>query len=520
MAKTLSTYLGIATILLCSLRASSQESQEGNIRFTWGETYELPRHHKDLGFIGNKKDGYLQIGHDPRHDLSLQKFSPDLKLTSEKTVDLTDMPRSYSSERFIELGGKYYWIFSTSDRGEDQAKLLYIPVDLAAGTMNGAATDLVTTSRISSGWNIIYSPDKSKMLVEYRKKPEHRRDRINNDVIGFAVFDEHMNKLWDHEIRMPYTEKEMDNEDYTVDHDGNVYLLAKVYNEERTRKMPDYHFEILKWGKNSEVATIIHFKFTDKFVNSAVIAEDFNGRLVVAGYYSMKKRSQSADGAYLMRLNTAGTDLENIHKGTYEFPSSVLAEFESRRARRKIEKDDDAEAAHMQLKKIMVAEDGSVQLYGEEAYSVTTTYSNGRTSYTVTNYYYNDILAMNIGADGNMKWVKKIPKYQHGANGQGGMSFKQFSYNKNNYLFFLDNAKNLDIAKDEAPAVHTDGQGGILMVVKIDDDGNVTKKSIFDVRDEHKTLLVGEFDEVSDNQIITRAWGRKHQSQAALITFE
>ena len=80
--------------------------------------------------------------------------------------------------------------------------------------------------------------------------------------------------------------------------------------------------------------------------------------------------------------------------------------------------------------------------------------------------------------------------------------------------------KNLDITKEETPKVHVDGKGAVLMAVKIDDAGNVTKSKVFDVREEKMTLNVADFDQVDFNQMIVRGRAKRRDSQAALVTFE
>ena len=174
----------------------------------------------------------------------------------------------------------------------------------------------------------------------------------------------------------------------------------------------------------------------------------------------------------------------------------------------------------MQFRKVLINGDGSIELYGEEAYVVVTTYYDGKTTHTTTTYYYNDILAMKLGADGELKWMKKIPKQQQGSQGLGDMSFKQYTYKGDSYVFFMDNQKNLEIETDETPSTHVDGRGGILMAVKIDDAGKMTKAEIFDVRDEKVKLAVTDFDDVGNNQMIVRGRARHKESKAALITFK
>lgn len=527
---------------------------DGNISFSWGDNYELPKRHADLGFIGNQEDGYVQIGHAPHRSLSFQKFNTQLKLASETTIDLSDMPDDYQSVAFTNIGNKYYWVFCTWDRKDERERLFTQEIDIKNTKLAGKAKQICATSKLTGNamgtalwgislgirdkWNLYYSLDSNKLLVQYRKKPEKRDDSKNRDVIGFQVFDKEMNKIWGKEIRMPYTEERMDNEDYDVDKDGNVYTLAKVYNEDKgSKKKPNYRMEILKWSKDANDVAKIPFKFTDKFVSAARMTKDFEGNLMVVGFYSNKKPAQaysgfnrkdvslSSDGVFLLKLNEQTGELTEVKKGIYEFPESILSEFESARTKRRNErKDEDGnlEAANLVLHDIIINGDGSIQVFGEEAYSITqVTYTgNGRSSSTTTHYYYNDIIGLNIGKDGELKWATKIPKQQHGINsGRSDMSYKLFSHKNNHYLFFMDNMKNLDIAPNETPAQHVDKRGGILMVVKLDENGKKSKAKIFDVREEDKTLTVANFNNVGSDRIITRAYHRR-DSQPVFIMFQ
>jgi hypothetical protein len=522
------------------------ESSAGSFSFAWGDNYELPARHADVGFIGGEEDGYIQVGHQVHKSLSFQHFDPLLHLTTTTSVALDNMPDDYRIVSFSKIDGKYYWFFCTWERKDETERLFVQELDVKNAKLVGNAKELAACGKIVSSsfnytpsswtgfgggwgialtdkWNLFYSVDKKKILVQYRSKPEKRNDALNNDIIGFHVFDTDMNKVWGNEIRMPYSEKKMDNEDYTVDKDGNVYCLARVYSEEKgDRNSPNYRMEILKWTKDNKQVAKIPFKMGNNFVNSAVITPDFSGNLMVVGFYSKKRGGTSTDGVFMLKLNEQTGELTNIKKGLYEFPERILSEFESGRTKRRNEKrddDDKLEAPAMDMRNVYVKQDGSVQIVGEEHYiKIVRTY--GRYTTTTYHYYYNDILSINIGADGEMKWCTKIPKQQYGVNtGRGGMSFKMFNYGSDQYFLFMDNMKNVDIAPDEQPARHVERRGGILMAVKVDKDGKKSKAKVFDIREEDMNVIVTNFDEVGANKLIARAFHRK-QSQPFSIQFK
>ena len=128
----------------------------------------------------------------------------------------------------------------------------------------------------------------------------------------------------------------------------------------------------------------------------------------------------------------------------------------------------------------MLSSDGSVILVGEKYYIKSYTDSKGRTRYT---YHYEDILVTKLDADGDLVWMKKLPKRQKGSAGRGQMGYEYIHHNGNNYFFYVDNDKNLELGLDEVPKLHLDGLGGILTAYKINDEtGEVSKSSVVDFR--------------------------------------
>lgn len=133
-------------------------------------------------------------------------------------------------------------------------------------------------------------------------------------------------------------------------------------------------------------------------------------------------------------------------------------------------------------------------------------------------YYYNDILATKIDAQGNFKWFCKIPKSQRGTNGRGTMSYKLISDSTGYYFLYLDNLKNLNLGEGETPKTHVDGLGGQVFVSKIDNAGKVKKEVVFNTRSEDVMIFPTEFTKINNNQFIGRARIKKTLFQPLLIT--
>jgi hypothetical protein len=363
------------------------------------------------------------ISHQRGKDITIQHFSTDLKVTSESELSLKEFPKNYMIDKIMELDGKYYLFYSTYD---DDEILWSQELDVKKGELKGKAKQIANSKnklsgtlamtgfyqmQVSNKWKFIPSADRSKLVIWYRLKPTEKKDALNNDVIGFWVFDGKLNKLWNKDVKMPYTEKMMDNEDYQVDESGTVYLLGKIYeqgNKDSKDGHPNYHFELLQYsgsGKNSSTK----FDVGEKYVVDAALIENNKGQIICTGYYSKNKRTQSSDGVFFLTYDEGSRSMKSVYKGFYEFPNEVIKQFETKRTQRKVEKDDekgaDVEVANLQFRNLDIEDDGSFTLFGEQYHEVTTTrqnmgsgggYGGGAGSTTTTRYYYDDIYILRI----------------------------------------------------------------------------------------------------------------------------
>lgn len=443
-------------------------------------------------------------------EVLIQKFNSDKPAFIKETKYEKYFPKNYSIEEALEIDGKYYFFYSSWDGDNKKEQLFAAEIDFAKGEFVGEPKlvfqvegKVVGTIGRSNGFSFsiedkfdfFQSYDKKNVLVQYRKRPEVKRDTKSFDIIGLFAYDGNLNKISGNEVTMPYTERMMDNLDYQLDKKGNLYLLAKVFhdesNEEKKKRKDteaNYHIELLSIKAGSDKIEVSKFDNKDKFVNKLWLFDTEKDFLVCGGFYSNGKNNnfEDCDGILAFKIKADGTIYD---KSFHEIPLEVLNQYESERTKKKNEKKerkgDNAQFSDLELKDLAVNEDGSVVLVGEQYFTIThTSYTpqGGMRSYTT--YHYCDMLISKINADGTLGWMKKIAKNQVGGSGRGGMSYKYFNANHHHYIVFLDNVKNIDLSLDKTPAQHTDGHGGYLTAVKISDaDGTLTKGSILNSRD-------------------------------------
>ncbi|MDI3320360.1 hypothetical protein [Pinibacter soli] len=523
----------------CFLSAMLFAQKSNKFDFKVGSEYDLPRKTTDLAFIGNQKDGIVNISL-KKEELILVRFNPStLERTTEQRIDL-DATRNFNSEILTDFyNGSYYWIHSDWDKSSETEILYCDKVDIAKGRIAEANTKLLETTKIAGtsvakGFYNMKTTDKygfqydaahKKLLISYRLHPEQKNDKKNYDKIGLNVFDENMKKIWGGEFTMPYTEAVMDNLDFSVDAEGNAYMLTKVYASDSRKEVdketgnPGYHFEILKFSRDSKKPAIIPVELDNYFIKQTSITEDSQHELVVACTYSKKSKGNGTEGVFLAKIDPSGK-LVGYQKGYYQFPAEELKKFESARSKRKIDKEENYEAKNLSVRDIILDKDGGIFITCEEYQVIETSYYDNMThSYRrYITYYYGDIFASKIDASGNFQWLRKIPKNQKGSAGRGTMSFKLINDASGYYFLYLDNLKNLNLAEDETPKYHVDGYGGQVMVTKITNDGAVSKDLLFDTREEDIMIFPADFYKFNSNQFIGRARLKRSLFQPLLIT--
>ncbi len=438
----------------------------------------------------------------------IQKYDVLEKKETKHKV-LPPLEKGAVFDEIVQLQGNYYLFYSLWDKKNTLEQLYYMPIDFDKGSFGtkhrlikhsgklagtfGAVKDRPTVSVVGFGYGRMgvtnkfkfsKSYDESKLVIQYRKKPTTRKDKESFDVIGMYVFDPELNEIWSDEFKMPYSEAGMNNIDFDVDGQGNAYMLTEVFESDEPRRYikdkKNYHLELIKISDSG--VELIELKEDDKFINSIWMFEASNSKMYLAGYYNEEPGYyKSVEGVYVMNLDDDGS----ISNSSYhKIPTEIINQYKSARTQKKNDKKEakgKLDFEHLVLDKILIGDDGSTTLIGEQYYVTSSTDSKGRTTYY---YHYNDILVTKIDKDGNMEWMKKLPKKQKGVNTSTGLSYKHIYENGSHYFFFLDHIENIDLDVNDVPRQHMAGRGGIFTSYELSDaDGSSEKASIVNVKE-------------------------------------
>ena len=474
-----------------------------------------------------KYKDYVVSINSQKKDLVIQKFDP-ITLKEIKRVDLKSFMKQFPANfELVQMKDKVVVFYEEWDRSEEIESLMAIDIslnDLSVGEpyMVLSQHDRIaidpfknTSSKIKrpSPYNPVgakyffqKSSDEQKLLISYRMKPIKKKDTKSNDRVAINVFNADLTLDWKTMVKMPYTERRMDNIDDAIDNFGNYYLITKVYEDDsydekkRKEKNANYHLELFKIKKNSNEILKNKIEIGDNFIGKIALYDNGHGNMILAGscknpnsgvfipFVSSSDIGQPT-GIFTVNLNEDG---EIGAFKSYDFSMEMLNKNASRKEKRKVKKNkkDEEEKpsfGDLSIKSIAINSDGSFLILGEQNYIKISHHMSGGTTgmnTSTTTYYYRNMLAAKINADGSLAWMHKLAKYQTGVRGKRTMSYTHMFAGDYHYILYLDNVKNLNLPDDEVPKRHSDGHGGYFTAYIINDEtGDVTKEAIFNVRD-------------------------------------
>ena len=532
----------LGAMLFLSMLSFSQMKVENSYSYKVSEPYKVFDADEKHYFSRDNKSITVKI--DGRN-IMIQSFDNEKpKFISEKLYK-EFLPKNGVIEEVYELGNRYYVFYSSWDGGDVRREQLFAAeIDIEKGEfvsepkrvfyidgkVKGMAPNTIKYMNFNfRKFEFYRSHDKSKMLVKFSRIPEVKNDKKSNEIIGYKVLNFDLSVNSESEVKMPYTERIMENLDYQLNKNGGLFLLEKIFeddsNKDRKSKKddkPNYHLEILALKANAKEFQTTKIDLKDKFINNLKFIDSPDDKMVFGGIYnSGSKDLDDADGFVTFQLDK---NFAVINKNFIEFPLELMNQYVSEKTAKKNEKkeakeDEDGEGANIKnlvLRDLSLNPDGSIVLTSEVYNVIAHTYMSSSGTRTTYTYYYGSVYVAKIDSNGKLGWMKKIPKNQIGSRGRGGMSFQYLFNNNNHYVVYLDNVKNIDLPLNKFPERHSDGHGGYLTCVKINDkDGSVTKGSILDVRGmEEFNLHQINMDRVfqtSENSFMMEAYKKKKE---------
>jgi len=486
-------YFSLFIMLMISVLTMAQVKLSKDFSFETGKAFKVVDASDKQYF--SVSDGIVVSVKTRGEMVTLQKYdASNMKELGRKVYE--DFPKYTKVQDLLQIEDRLYYVFEAYDKKAKVHSVYSREINYDELTFS-KSQKLITSSRpvnagpmvfgkAASGFSFPVGPkfevkksfDESKIMIKYRLKPKSKKDAVNYDELGFFVFDNEFNNLWGKEQKMPYTEAKMNNLAYGVAKDGTAFMLAYLREDKKIELFSVSEDDFAVHPLDVE-ASLVFQKFDLK--------EDDEGNMACVGFYANGidvkftpfggfSTSFNTNGIYYFKADKKGAILESHN---YEFSLDFINEYKTAREKSKSakrEKKGKAGIGDLTMQDFIIEKDGSILLIGERAYVRNEMY--GTKQKTV--WHYSNVVFTKISPNGEIVWMKKLPKNQAGTRGQGGMGVKYIKGDGAHYILYLDNVKNAKLVVGKAPTPHKDGMGGYLTAYKIDDaTGDVEKHSIF-----------------------------------------
>jgi hypothetical protein len=269
----------------------------------------------------------------------------------------------------------------------------------------------------------IKSEDKNCFVVHNTSK---------SDEIGVTCFRlDKMQLLWDKTIFLNHNYYESKVKDMVLSNQGDFFLMAEENN--KRSKIEEHHLQVHCFGPQFEgmkKVPIPEFLITDvKFA-----FDNQNNTLVGGGLYG-EKTKERANGSFYLKLPLMSSNFVLKYAPFDDQFISIL--------RGKEVVDDTKGIAEAEIQQIALRKDGGVILVCEQLTEIIRGSTNNRgviregSSRVIVDYYYNDIFALAINADGRHHWQTVLHKKQYSQDDDGIFSsfFMMKQADKLRFLF-------------------------------------------------------------------------------------
>ncbi|MEP7375809.1 MAG: hypothetical protein ABI675_20600 [Chitinophagaceae bacterium] len=350
-----------------------------------------------------------------------------------------------------------------------------------------------------------FSPDSSKvaLFVEgFAKKKENKQ-------FYAAVFDTNLKRIWGRYIELPFGGYEVTIEDQDITNEGKLFVAVKNYQKQvnpyfiknfENQKVPPYDYKIFVYS-NQGAPRQIGINLPSHLVAGTRLVFEKNGSTTIAGLYK-KNPNGNVAGAFYTNFDSVITEV-NENK-LLVFPQEIL-ELVDKDGMGKSKGSDPGIYDYLRLRQIIPRNNGSVDLVSEVQTETVTTQSDRNQFFygkEYRRYGYGDIIILNMDKERRTRFTR-VPKGQEGYQSEWGLGYFPFVYADKLILLYNDHVDNIDKDLSKSPE-HLAGsfKKCVLAAAIIDEKGNVTRKAIYNYRDDKRLALPKNFSRLSDTKVL------------------
>jgi len=498
----------LSLFILFFVNVSNAQFTPTDYAFTWGEEQKQKGKATLEDILDSDENGFVVLKSTARRKLiatsveniynysyTLEHYNPKLKRDKQIPLELDRFGKDTELLKLVKLRDKLYFFVSVLNKQNKDNELWVGSADYNTLKIDKTKTKLITLnyndySKKNSGKFRIHTSRDDSRLIVYFRNPAKKNE---NAAIGFQVYNNQMELQYQHSQKLNFKEDLLDFEKMYVDEEGNAYSLFKIYKNKRDDEKKgeaNYYYLISSYLEEGKQINDYKISLPGLFIADMSFTVDDMDQIICSGFYS-NEGVLNYQGTYYQRINRLTGEVVKSSKKAFDpgFIMENLSGKEARKNSRKARRGDEMGLSDFVLGDLILRDDGGCVLVAEqyEEKWITSTVNNQYSSYKL--YYFNDIIVVNIDANGEIGWSKKFPKRQV-ANDQI-ISFASYSIavvNDKIALMYNDHKDNLKIGANEKPTRINGLNKMITILALISVDGEESKHSLFSIKDADKIV--------------------------------
>lgn len=531
------------TVLLLSVCLSMVAfSQKPKVQ--WGDEFKLHKGSTDLDVVYSDNSGvYLQeshyamksyfvIGASFRNSATLVKL--DKNLSEIYRNDFNKELKSREFGQFFMLQNKMLLLAYEFNKHSNVLTLSVAEVDKNTGQLNGDWQRLTQFQKDSKKDDINYrvalNADSTKMVIVSSVEGKTK------NTYQVQEFDKNYKPSEPVIISNEFDPKTFELEDVLYSDKKKITMVGRIYQYEdgkkKKSKFLDFqNYNIRMYDETGKQIAEINTEINGKWLMSTKLVENKGKDLVLAAFYSNTKKGKTIDGLLLQRIDpetgkvllTKEKEINNSLLSTVsdaadtdddDNDKETKAERKEREKLENIKDEGEGFSRYMQFRDIFYTADNGVLILAEKyhhyEYTTSSYVSSGNSaghweSRTYSVYESGDLMICKVDANGNVTWMKVLPKDQHesiqvASGGESGITTSYFfpsnmpfysgfgAIEKNNslYIFFNDNPKNAGVTQpgQKVKMGGHFGKSDCFLLTLNETTGNYSRSVFFSNKDE------------------------------------
>lgn len=370
-------------------------SEPYSIRNDFG--YELIGRLRDRILVFRDRNDHFSVqAYDEQMRLSWMRDLDDLDKKGIQVLSVTCGRDDFSVVYKLKRKGRYYLRVHKYDPG----------------------AQLIDTLTVKQFGERLYTPPALDIL----RSEDHNCIAIYNSgerglIEAVCVRLDKMKILWDQAVSIPVDQPDSGLRAMTLADNGDLYVVSEWYN--RRNRLDEHELRLTQVsGQNQYHYRIPLREYLTHDLD--VIPDGYNGQAVIAGFYSDKGRER-AHGVFMIRADVRAE--QTLLSAYAPFDLRLLSAIRKRDYEDETSKGvDDAKVTRLLLR-----EDGGLVVVAERSHEILRGAMSGRGMFregmrAIIDFYYDDIIAIALHADGTAHWSAVLHKKQYSQDDEGVFS--------------------------------------------------------------------------------------------------